>query len=74
MMMWVNELDPKFNNLSSIHGIHNIKGKFILTGYPLTFICMEIINIFDKVAPSVRVLTAVVFGSKWMHSGFRSNN
>lgn len=44
--LWVNELDAKFNNLSSIHGIYNIKGEFILTGYPLTFICMEIINIF----------------------------
>lgn len=71
--LWVNELDAKFNNLSSIHGIYNIKGEFILTGYPLTFICMEIINIFDKVSHSVRVLTAMVFGSKWMHSGFRSN-
>lgn len=42
---WVNTLAAKLNSLSSIHGTHGTKRELTLTNYPLTFICMDIINV-----------------------------
>lgn len=42
---WINTLAAKLHNLNSIHETHGIKRELILANYPLTYICMGIINI-----------------------------